>query len=89
MLINIVNMLPASWRRYAKGVVAIVGFALTVVATLVTDNQAVNAVIAAATAAGVLAFPNLDSDGDGTPDWAEAEDDEADHEGLVLDFELP
>lgn len=68
MFATITALLPPKLRPYAKATVAVFGLVVTLVAVIVTDNQIVNVLIAAATALGVYGVPNVDSDGDGTPD---------------------
>ena len=65
-------LLPASWRPYAKAVVAALGSVLQVAAVTIPGAPDWLAVaVAFMTALGVLAQPNADANGNGIPDHLE------------------
>ncbi len=73
MLVAFTDLLPSRFRPYAKLVIGLLGVAATILATVVTDNQIVTVFISVMTALGVYGVPNKDSDGDGIPDFIDAD----------------
>lgn len=73
MLEAFTDMLPAKFRPYAKLVIGLIGVTLTVLAVVAADNEIVVVAISVATALGIYGVPNKDSDGDGIPDFIDAD----------------